>query len=76
MKKRLFLILAVGIAFSPSAFALGLTGSFNKATQAGTAGAIDCPLAAQAEMRKQLHDGSDKADSDNGTEGTQSNQGS
>ena len=42
MKKRLLLILAVGIAFSPSVFAMGVVGTFNKANDAGTAGAAFC----------------------------------
>jgi hypothetical protein len=42
MKKRLLLILAVGIAFSPSVFAMGVVGPFNKGNDAGTAGAAFC----------------------------------
>jgi len=42
MKKRLLLILAVGIAFSPSVFAMGVVGPLNRSNDAGTAGAAYC----------------------------------
>lgn len=42
MKKRLLLILAVGIAFSPSVFAMGVVGPLNRSNDAGTAGAAFC----------------------------------
>lgn len=42
MKKRLLLILAVGIAFSPSVFAMSVVGPFNGSNSAGTAGAAHC----------------------------------
>ena len=43
MKMRLLLILAVGIAFSPSVFAsVSSVGPFNRGNDAGTAGAVHC----------------------------------
>ena len=42
MKKRLLLILAVGIAFSPSVFAMSVVGPVLRSNDAGTAGAAFC----------------------------------
>jgi hypothetical protein len=41
MKKRLLLILAIGISFAPAVFA-DQTGPFNRSNQASTAGASHC----------------------------------
>jgi hypothetical protein len=62
MKKRLLLILAVGIAFSPSVFAMSVVGPIVRSNDAGTAGAAFCK--AGMELKSYA-----SADSDEGSKG-------
>ena len=65
MKKRLLLILAVGISFAPAVFA-DQVGAFNRSVQASTAGASHCSAGIRQTKDAGDESGSRSKDSDKG----------
>lgn len=64
MKKRLMLIIAVGIAFSPSVFADSI-GAYNSSKQSATAGSAFCQAGIQS--AKILAEDGSRSGSDSGS---------